>query len=166
MLRGRAGILRKAWCKADKERRVNKHNIAWWFTAIVCLIVWGMVCAWKWGLVTFGGVWSAVFHGFDHGVLRGLGIYLLVLNVATFLAFVFDKLVAADGRMDGRRKARMRLPELWLLGLSLLGGSLGGMIAMRLFRHKTKKWYFVMGLPLFIVLQTVLFLYLHAAGLY
>lgn len=28
-------------------RRVNKRNIAWWFTAIVCLVVWGMVCAWN-----------------------------------------------------------------------------------------------------------------------
>ena len=95
-----------------------------------------------------------------------LGVYLLVANVATFLAFGFDKLIAADDGIDPRRKGGLRLPELWLMGLSLLGGSVGGMVAMRLFRHKTRKWYFVAGPPLFVVLQTVLFLYLHAAGLY
>lgn len=147
-------------------RRVNKRNIAWWFTAIVCLVVWGMVCAWKWGLVSFDGFWDAVFHGFNRGVLHGLDVYLLVANVATFLAFGFDKLIAADDGIDPRRKGGLRLPELWLMGLSLLGGSVGGMVAMRLFRHKTRKWYFVAGPPLFVVLQTVLFLYLHAAGLY
>ncbi|WP_280177153.1 DUF1294 domain-containing protein [Bifidobacterium moukalabense] len=52
------------------------------------------------------------------------------------------------------------------MGLSLLGGAVGGMAAIRLFRHKTRKWYFMVGLPLFVIVQTALFLYLHAAGLY
>ncbi len=63
-----------------------------------------MVCAWRCGLVSFNGTWSAILRGFNCGVLRGLGVYLLVLNVATFLAFGFDKLVAADDGIDVRRK--------------------------------------------------------------
>lgn len=90
----------------------------------------------------------------------------MVLNVATFLAFGFDKLVAADDGIDVRRKKGLCLPELRLLGFSLLGGAVGGMVAVRLFRHKMGKWYFVIGLPLFVILQMLLFLYLHAAGLH
>ena len=52
------------------------------------------------------------------------------------------------------------------MGLSFMGGALGGIIAMRLFNHKTRDWYFVWGLPVFVVLQAVLFLYLHAGGLF
>lgn len=61
---------------------------------------------------------------------------------------------------------RSRVPESWLMDLSLLGGALGGIIAMRLFKYKTRDWYFVWGLPVFIVLQAVLFLHLHAGGLF
>lgn len=141
-------------------RRVNKYNIAWWFTSIVCLIAWAMVCAWKWGSISLGTSWDSIFSGFNPTVLRWLSIYLLVINIVTFLAFDYDKHVAMN------RQGRRRLPELRLMGLSLLGGTIGGMIAMRVFNHKTKRWYFVMGLPLFVCLQTTLFLYLHAAGLY
>ena len=68
--------------------------------------------------------------------------------------------MAASGNDYGRR-----VPEAHLLGLSLFGGSIGGLIAMHAFRHKTKKWYFVWGLPAFAVLDVVLVLYFHLAGL-
>ena len=45
------------------------------------------------------------------------------------------------------------MPESWLMGLSFMGGALGDIIAMRLFNHKIRDWYFVWGLPVFVVLH-------------
>lgn len=158
------------------ERNVNKHNVAWWFETAVGLVAWGMVCAWRCGLVSFNG--TSVFHAFNPAVLRGLGIYLLTMNCVTLLVFVADKRIALangdtprnrGGRAGASRPgggSRSRVPESWLMGLSFMGGALGVIIAMRLFNHKTRDWYFAWGLPVFVVLQTVLFLYLHAGGLF
>ena len=62
------------------------------------------------------------------------GTYLVVLSIITFIAYGVDKLKAKTGAY--------RIPEKVLLTLSLLGGAPGGIIAMRLFRHKTGKKYF------------------------
>lgn len=158
------------------ERNVNKHNVAWWFETAVGLVAWGMVCAWKCGLVSFNG--AGMFRAFNPVMLRGLGIYLLVMNCVTLLVFAADKRIAiANGEAPRNRGGRAgsgrssggswsRVPESWLMGLSFMGGALGGIIAMRLFNHKTRDWYFAWGLPVLVVLQTVLFLYLHAGGLF
>lgn len=69
----------------------------------------------------------------------------------TFAAFAIDKIVAIE------RKPRIRI--VTLLGLSFVGGSIGGIIAMYLHRHKTRKDYFTVGLPLIIVMQIVLLFY-------
>lgn len=58
-----------------------------------------------------------------------------------------------------------RFPEATLLGLSLAGGALGGIAGMRVAHHKTSKWYFAAGLPVFIILHVALFLLAHGAGL-
>ena len=48
-----------------------------------------------------------------------------------------------------------------LLGLCFLGGSLGGLIGMYTFRHKTKQKYFTIGVPLMLITQVVLIIYLY-----
>lgn len=53
-----------------------------------------------------------------------------------------------------------RIPEKMLFGVSLLGGSAGTWAGMYLFRHKTKHWYFVIGMPLILVCQAALAIYL------
>ncbi len=58
----------------------------------------------------------------------------------------------------------MIFPSVRLRGLSIIGGSLGGLLAMYAVRHKTRKWYFVWGLPCFIVLHAVALLYAHMVG--
>ena len=58
-----------------------------------------------------------------------LALYYLCLNLFSFAAMAWDKSLA--------KSRRQRVPERALLLLDLLGGSLGGMIAMYLFRHKT-----------------------------
>lgn len=143
-----------------RGHRMNKDNIAWWFLAFVCLVVWALVIAARYGFVALPASVGSIVAGWNLGRLRILGIYLAVINVVTFAAFVWDKHVAATGNAHDRR-----MPEARLLGLSLVGGAVGGMLAMRLAHHKTRKWYFVWGLPVFVVLDVVVVLFAHAGGL-
>ncbi len=55
-----------------------------------------------------------------------------------------------------RRKGARRVRERTLFLSALLGGSVGAIAGMRLFRHKTKHWYFVWGMPAILILQLVL----------
>lgn len=48
-----------------------------------------------------------------------------------------------------------RIPEKVLFLISLLGGSIGTWVGMYIFRHKTKHWYFVIGMPAILILQIV-----------
>ena len=159
---GAVGMLLALFVLTSLERghRMNKNNIAWWFLAIVCLIVWGFITAVNLGFVTLNAGIESVYSGWDLGRLRIIGIYIAVINIVTFIAFAWDKHVALKGN-DYRR----RVPEARLLGLSLIGGSLGGLLAMNIVRHKTQKWYFVWGLPCFMVLSIVAILYAHLGGL-
>jgi uncharacterized membrane protein YsdA (DUF1294 family) len=59
------------------------------------------------------------------------------------------------------KKNRWRIPEATLLGLCAAGGSLGGIIGMYLFRHKTKHPKFYISLPLMLILQSILLAYLR-----
>ena len=79
-------------------------------------------------------------------------IYLVVINFVTLAAFAVDKIAAIE------KRSRIRI--VTLLGLCFIGGSIGGLIAMYLFRHKTKKDYFTVGVPLIIVMQIVVVFYL------
>lgn len=75
-------------------------------------------------------------------------IYLIIINVITFFVFGIDKYKAV--------KNKWRIPEAVLFGLSLLGGSVGGILAMYIFRHKTRKLSFKIGMPLILIAQIVL----------
>lgn len=81
-------------------------------------------------------------------------IYFLVINVVAFLAFAIDKINAAA------RKNRVR--NIALLGLAFFGGSIGALSAMYTLRHKTRKGYYYIGIPLMIIVQVavgLVFLY-------
>lgn len=140
--------------------RMNKGNIAWWFLAILCLIIWALVTMVVLGIVRLDASLEGIISGWKIDRFKILGIYLAVINAFTFAAFAWDKHVAANGNNYSRRA-----PEARLLGLSFIGGSLGGLLAMHVVRHKTKKWYFVWGLPCFIVLHVVTLLYAHMVGI-
>lgn len=79
-------------------------------------------------------------------------IYLIIINLITFIVFGVDKRAAI--------KKRSRIRVSTLLTLSFVGGSLGGLIAMYLFRHKTKKLQFTLLLPLMLILHIAAFLYI------
>ena len=81
--------------------------------------------------------------------------YLVVLNIIGMGVMWADKIKA--------KKGAWRIPEKTLFLVSILGGSIGTWVGMYLFRHKTKHWYFVVGMPLILVLQiaVAVFIYLH-----
>ena len=78
-----------------------------------------------------------------------LGVaYLFVLNLATLIVYLVDKARAGQGSL--------RVPESTLLGLALIGGSLGALLGMYLVRHKTQKWYFKFTVPVMLAAQVAL----------
>ncbi|WP_302539942.1 DUF1294 domain-containing protein [Holdemanella biformis] len=83
-------------------------------------------------------------------------IYLGIINVVTFIVFAIDKLNAIGHR------TRIRI--VTLLGLAFMGGSLGGLLAMYLLHHKTKKDYFTVGIPLIMLMQVVVVFYVLNMG--
>lgn len=84
--------------------------------------------------------------------IESLVIYLLVINFITLIAFIIDKKNAI--------KHRYRISEKILFFLSLIGGSVGALVGMYVFRHKSKKLKFVIGIPLILVMEVIIILYL------
>ena len=80
--------------------------------------------------------------------------YLLIINALGLLLMHIDKQKAI--------KNAWRIPEKILLGVGFLGGSLGCIAGMRLFRHKTKHLFFWLGLPIVLCAQIVLAVILYA----
>lgn len=74
-----------------------------------------------------------------------LAAWLGFLNLAAFAAMGVDKRRAKLGAW--------RIRERTLFLLAILGGSVGAMAGMWLFRHKTRHWYFVVGMPAILILQ-------------
>lgn len=82
-------------------------------------------------------------------------MYILVINLATFIVYGIDKYNVIENR------SRIRI--VTLVGLAFIGGSIGGLLEMYIFRHKIKRDYFTVGIPLIIVMQIVLIFYLMNA---
>ena len=78
--------------------------------------------------------------------------YLAAVNLVTFTVYGVDKAKA--------RRGAWRVPEKTLFLLPLLGGSIGALLGMRTFRHKTKPWYFVWGIPAILLAQIALAVWL------
>ena len=77
--------------------------------------------------------------------------YILVMSIVAFCVCGADKFAA--------QRQKSRVPEKVLFLLSELGGSVGMYLGMFTFRHKTKHWYFVVGIPAIILVQAALILY-------
>lgn len=86
--------------------------------------------------------------------LRYLFYYLILANLAAFILMGVDKSKA--------RRHRWRIPERTLFLCAALGGSVGAMAGMWFFRHKTKHWYFVVGMPAILALQIAVYLLLRS----
>ena len=79
-------------------------------------------------------------------------LYLLGINVLAFA------LMGADKRRARRKEWRISEKALFLS--ALLGGSVGAILGMRAFHHKTRHWYFKFGMPVILIAQLALFAWL------
>ena len=82
--------------------------------------------------------------------MRYVLYYLILANLVGLVLMGADKSKA--------RRHRWRIPERVLFLSAILGGSLGATVGMWLFRHKTRHWYFVVGMPAILVLQVAAFI--------
>lgn len=82
-----------------------------------------------------------------------LAVWLLVLNLGTFLVFGLDKWKA---KRKVKRESIRRVPEKTLFLLAALGGSVGALAGMRVWHHKTLHRSFRYGIPAILALQLVL----------
>ena len=72
-------------------------------------------------------------------------IYLVICNLIGFISMYIDKKRAME--------KRWRIPEKTLFLFAVIGGSLGSIAGMYTFRHKTRHWYFVIGMPAIFFVQ-------------
>ena len=75
-------------------------------------------------------------------------LYLLIVNALGFLLMLVDKRKA--------QKNLWRIPEATLFLMAAIGGSIGSIAGMYKFRHKTRHWYFVLGMPAILIAQLAL----------
>jgi uncharacterized membrane protein YsdA (DUF1294 family) len=80
--------------------------------------------------------------------MKYLFLYLLLINALGFLLMLIDKQKA--------RKKKWRIPEATLIGVAALGGSIGSLMGMYTFRHKTKHKKFTIGIPAILIAQLLL----------
>ena len=79
--------------------------------------------------------------------------YLLAVNTTSFLLYGIDKYKAKNGRW--------RISEATLLMMAVIGGSIGAWVGMRLWHHKTMHKKFKYGIPVIIILQVAIAVYLQ-----
>lgn len=117
---------------------------------------------------TKSAVWPKVtgdallaFVGSPWGLLAA---WLLVINLITFLVFGFDKWKA---KQKEHHESVRRVPEKTLFLLSAAGGSVGALLGMKVFHHKTLHRTFRFGIPAILILQIVvvsgIWVYFHSA---
>ena len=75
-------------------------------------------------------------------------IYFVIINIVGFALMGIDKRKAI--------KRTFRIPEATLFIVALIGGSIGSIAGMQVFRHKTRHWYFVLGMPAILIIQIAL----------
>ena len=78
--------------------------------------------------------------------------YLVIINLIAIILMYIDKQKA--------KKNKWRIRENTLIGVSIIGGGIGSLWGMHVFRHKTKNIKFTIGIPLIILIQALLILYL------
>lgn len=79
-------------------------------------------------------------------------LYIVLINILTFFIYGIDKLKA--------KKSKWRVPESTLMGMAIIGGSIGAWLGMKIWHHKTLHKKFKYGVPLILVAQTALCCYL------
>lgn len=91
--------------------------------------------------------WTSVPAAEYNAGMKILILYFVLINLVAWGLMGVDKHRA--------QKHEWRIPERTLFAAALLGGSLGAILGMYLWHHKTKHWYFVIGMPLILAVQIV-----------
>lgn len=81
-------------------------------------------------------------------LIKILLVYLLIVNALSFILMLVDKIKA--------KKNLWRIPEATLFLVAAIGGSIGSILGMYTFRHKTKHVSFLLGMPLILAVQIVI----------
>ncbi len=76
-----------------------------------------------------------------------IAVYLIIINLTAFIMYGLDKQKAV--------RHKWRISERVLIGVAAFGGSVGALLGMRVFHHKTKHMKFVIGVPAIIVIQVI-----------
>lgn len=84
-----------------------------------------------------------------------IAVYLAIVNITGFIIMGVDKSKA--------KRRKWRIPEATLFLVAAIGGSIGSIVGMYTFRHKTKHWYFVVGMPAILAIQIIVALILYFA---
>lgn len=84
--------------------------------------------------------------------MKVLNTYLIIINILGFFLILIDKVKAC--------KNKWRIKENTLLFISIIGGSIGELLSMLIFHHKTKKNKFIIFIPFLIIVQTIIYFYL------
>lgn len=90
-------------------------------------------------------------------VISILVIYFASINILGFTMMGIDKYKA--------KKRAFRIPEATLFIVAIIGGSIGSILGMYTFHHKTRHWYFVYGMPIILLLQIAVIIFLLNAPL-
>lgn len=86
--------------------------------------------------------------------MRFLLIYMILINLFTCVLYAGDKLKAIAGKR--------RIPEKVLIGFAFIGGSLGALIGMQCFRHKTRHLKFQISIPVFLFIHVVVLMFVYS----
>ena len=135
------------------DRKMKKSNMTVNVLSFTSLIIYGVIVAAIYGPFQLS---KEVFWANILGVDKYFLIYVAAITLVTFILFGADKYKAIKGKG--------RIPILTLFFFSAIGGTVGGIAAMYLFRHKTKKVYFTLGMPMILLAQIAVLVFLFASG--
>ncbi len=80
-----------------------------------------------------------------------MGLYLVLINIITFALYAIDKFNA--------KIEAWRISERMLISFAIVGGAVGALLAMLICRHKTRKPKFKIGIPIILILQIGIIIY-------
>ena len=151
LLGGSLGII---FAMAATKQKIKKENMMSTVFVICVFVIQALLFYYIFNGGLYEGINLNVIGFFNEH--RLLLYYLGIINIVAFIVYGIDKLAAI--------KQKSRIPIITLLGLAFIGGSIGAWIAMYVFRHKTRKDYFVVGIPLIFVMQIVVLFFAMNAG--
>jgi uncharacterized membrane protein YsdA (DUF1294 family) len=131
------------------DRKSTKQNLMMHvFVFVVCIIeVFSVLAVQAIRAGNYHNGFAELFYN------KYLWIYILIINLVSLAFFGLDKFLAVH--------QKSRIPNLVLLGLCFLGGSIGGLLGMQFFHHKTQKNYYTFGVPMMLFMQVLILVYIY-----